>query len=227
MKEIKHIFFDLDHTLWDFEANSKKTYEFIFLQNGISLDIEVFLEKYIPINHHYWKLYREEKVTKKQLRYSRLKDAFDQANFAISDSMIYKLADEYIANLSNYNQLFPSVIEVLEYLKPKYDLHIITNGFAEIQQTKLNKSDISKYFNKIITSESVGVKKPNPKVFYHALDVAKAKTYQSIMIGDNIEADIYGAKNIGMRTIFFNPEKQPVPSGIISINNLKQIKKIL
>lgn len=227
MQEIKHLFFDLDHTLWDFEANSKKTYEQIFKENSLEINTDVFLEKYIPINHHYWKLYREEKVSKANLRFGRLKEAFDTINFKIDDELIHKLAVEYIDNLANYNQLFDGAIELLDYLKPKYNLHIITNGFKEIQQKKLEESNIASYFDRVITSESVGVKKPNPKVFHFALEVTKAKTYQSVMIGDNLEADIYGAKNVGMHSIFFNPERQTIPNGIISISKLSEIKNIL
>jgi len=228
MKNIKHIFFDLDHTLWDFEANSKKAYEKTFLDYDIQIDLQQFLEKYIPINHHYWKLYREEKITKSNLRYGRLKDAFDQINYSISDTLIDAIADEYISNLPKFNQLFDGTIRLLEYLKPKYQMHIITNGFKEIQQEKIEKSGLAPYFEALITSESVGVKKPNPKVFHHALDYTKAKTYQSVMIGDNLEADVYGAKNVGMQAIFFNPENKDVPNDkIMSINKLKDLEKIL
>lgn len=227
MKDIKHIFFDLDHTLWDFEANSKKTYLQIFRDNNLEIDIQSFLEKYIPINHQYWKLYREEKVSKEQLRYGRLKDTFNQMNYTIEDGLIDKLAIEYIDNLSNYNQLFEGTTEILHYLKPKYNLHIITNGFKEIQQAKLEKSGIANFFNTVITSESVGVKKPNPKVFHYALETTNAKTYQSLMIGDNLEADIYGAKNVGIKTLFFNPDKKPVPSNVNAIVKLKEIKDFL
>ncbi len=224
MKNIKHIFFDLDHTLWDFETNSKKTYNYIFKKHNINIDLEDFLYHYIPLNHRYWKLYREEKVTKNQLRYGRLKDVFDAIKYSISDEMIEVLATDYIVNLPKYNQLFPGTFELLDYLKPKYKLHIITNGFKEIQQEKLEKSQIAHYFDKVITSESVGVKKPNPKVFFHALNKAKAHTYQSVMIGDNLEADVYGAKNIGLDAVFFNPDGQEVPMGIKAVKHLKEIQ---
>ncbi len=227
MKNIKHIFFDLDHTLWDFEENSKKTYQQLFAENNINLKLDVFLTHYIPVNHQYWKLYREERVSKEKLRYGRLKDVFDALHYSISDELIHKLATDYIINLPNYNQLFDGSIELLEYLFPKYKLHIITNGFKEIQQTKLENAGIAKYFDNVITSENVGVKKPNPKVFHFALEKTKAKTYESIMIGDNLEADIYGAKNVGMKAVFFNPVKQNAPKNIKEINHLLEIRDIL
>ena len=224
---IKHVFFDLDHTLWDFEANSKKAYEFIFKKNKLVINIADFIQIYEPINHAYWKLYREEKVSQKELKYARLKDTFDRLNFPVSDKLILILADEYLQNLANYNLLFEGTIDLLEYLKPKYKLHIITNGFHEIQSDKLTNSKINHFFDRVITSESVLVKKPNPKIFFHALKIANAKTYESIMIGDNLEADIYGAKNIGMPAIHCDFNNSTIKNGTITINKLEQIKQYL
>ena len=226
-QKIKHIFFDLDHTLWDFEVNSKKSYEYIFKRNNLDIKIDDFLKLYTPINFNYWKLYREEKVNKKQLKYGRLKDTFNKLNVKINDTLIDKLAEQYLENLSNYNQLFDGTIALLDYLKPNYKLHIITNGFKETQLTKMKNAGILDYFDVIITSEGVGVKKPNPKIFFHALKLAKANTYESIMIGDNLEADIYGAKNIGMPVIYFNPDNNKYKSAITSVTKLLQIKTYL
>ena len=121
--------------------------------------------------------------------------------------------------------MFEGTIEILEYLKDQYKLHIITNGFEEVQNKKMRKSGILHFFDHIITSESVGVKKPNPKVFKHALDMAKTSASSSVMIGDNLEADIYGAINCGMKAIHFNSEKTlDIPDHITSINHLSEIK---
>ena len=223
---IKHIFFDLDHTLWDFETNSAKTFDFIFKENKVDVSLADFLHYYIPINFQYWKLYREEKVTKSELRYKRLKDSFKALNYSISDAAIDNLADAYIDNLVNYNTLFDGAIELLDYLQAKYHLHIITNGFSEIQLKKMNNAGISHYFKQIITSESVGVKKPNAKIFHYALEKADAKMEHSIMIGDNLEADIIGAQQIGLQTIFFHPEK-PYKNQTIHVDRLVDIMNIL
>ena len=158
--KIEHIFFDLDHTLWDFEKNSKLTFKQMFIEQQINLNVDDFLKVYSPINFNYWKLYREEKVTKEALRYGRLKDTFDALSFEVSDALVDLLAHEYIRILPTYNHLFDGTIELLDYLFPNYQLHIITNGFEEVQNCKLEKSGIKKYFDKIITSEAVGVKKP-------------------------------------------------------------------
>jgi putative hydrolase of the HAD superfamily len=224
---IEHIFFDLDHTLWDFETNSAKTFDFIFSQNKIEVKLSNFLSYYIPINQKYWKLYREERISKPKLRYGRLKEAFNCLDYLITDDQIDHLAKVYIDNLPNYNTLFDGTIEVLDYLQSKYQLHIITNGFEEVQFKKLEKSKILHYFDQVITSESVGVKKPNPKIFHHSLKAANAEPENSMMIGDNLEADIIGAQHIGMQTIFFNIHNEPVSNGDISIAKLIEIKQHL
>ena len=225
--QVEHIFFDLDHTLWDFESNSAKAFGFIFNENNIEIDLNEFLKFYTPINLKYWKLYREEKVSKPVLRYKRLKETFDSLRYKISDDQIDHLAKIYIDNLPNYNNLFEGTIEVLNYLITKYQLHIITNGFEEVQLLKLEKSEILHFFDKVITSESVGVKKPNPKIFNHALAITDTTAERSVMIGDNLEADIEGAQKIGMHTIFFNYHNQPVFNGTISISKLIEIKQHL
>lgn len=225
---IKHIFFDLDHTLWDFERNSKLTFECLFEKHQISLNLADFLQKYIPINVTYWKLYREEKISKSDLRYGRLKDTFDELSFSVTDDFINQLAIDYIDVLPTKNYLFEGAIELLEYLHQKYNLHIITNGFEEVQNLKLQKSGIDKYFKEVITSESVGVKKPNPLVFEFALKKAKALAIESCMIGDNLEADVFGAINCGISSIHFNVgEKDTKQKEYIVVSNLLEIKQYI
>ena len=227
--KIEHVFFDLDHTLWDFEKNSALTFEKIFLENKIDLDIEDFLKVYVPLNLQYWKLYRNEKVSKEALRYERLKKSFDAVNYNVSDALIDTLATAYIDNLSNFNHLFEGTLELLDYLKEKkYSLHIITNGFEEVQNKKMINSKLYPYFEQIITSESVGVKKPDARVFEHALDVSKAKRENSIMIGDSLEADIHGAINVGLSAIHcVFDAKTPIDKNINVVTSLLEIKRYL
>lgn len=224
---IKHIFFDLDHTLWDFESNSNKTFEFILKKNQVQVDFNNFNKKYRPINLKYWKLFREEKISKSDLRYSRLKDTFEEMNYKTDESLINTLAEEYITHLSQYNKLFDGAIDILEYLKPKYELHIITNGFEDVQFKKLRNSKLLPFFNQIITSEKVGVKKPNPIIFQYALDISLAKSKESIMIGDNFEADILGAKSVGMNAIFCKFNGEESSSEVLSVTKLAQLKSFL
>jgi putative hydrolase of the HAD superfamily len=188
----------------------------------------MFIKTYIPINFSYWKKYRLEQVTKHELKYLRLKKTFDALDYDVNDDIIHHLSEEYILKLPNYNNLFEGTFEILEYLQSKYQLHIITNGFEEIQTKKMEKSGISKFFNEVITSESVGVKKPNPKVFEYALEKANTNASCSIMIGDNIEADINGALDCGFRAIHYNSEKNKnIPQNITSVNHLLELKQYL
>ena len=224
---IKHIFFDLDHTLWDFESNSKNTFEHIFNDNHIKVGIEDFNTLYKPINQKYWKLFREDKVSKEKLRYARLKETFQALDYAIDDDLIGVLSMDYIDNLSQFNKLFHGAIDILDYLKPKYNMHIITNGFDEVQHKKLKNSSILPYFKHIISSEKAGVKKPNPKIFHYALEIANAKSKESIMIGDNYEADILGARVVGMHTIYCNFDEEIESINGRTISKLEQIKNYL
>lgn len=224
---ITDVFFDLDHTLWDFDKNSGLTFEKIFKLNNINVCLKSFLEVYEPINQNYWKLYREEKIDKTTLRFGRLNDAFFDINFKIKKSRIQQLSSDYIAHMTTFNYLLNHTVEILDYLKPMYRLHIITNGFQEVQQTKLEKSKISHYFKTITNSEMVGVKKPNPKIFNFALNLANTTANKSVMIGDNYEADVLGALNIEMESIFFDLKNTPLNNDIKQINNLLLLKNYL
>ncbi|MFH4965037.1 YjjG family noncanonical pyrimidine nucleotidase [Gaetbulibacter sp. M235] len=224
---ITDIFFDLDHTLWDFDKNSGLAFEKIFNINNIKVDTTQFLSYYEPINLEYWKLYREEKIDKASLRFGRLNDAFLAVNQVIDKELIFKLSEDYITHLTTFNHLFDNTIDVLEYLSVKYNLHIITNGFAEVQQKKLTYSKIDHYFKTVTNSEQVGVKKPNPKIFNFAIDIAKTHVKKSIMVGDNFEADILGARNIGMDVIFFNVKAESTDNSVKQIDNLIGLKNYL
>ena len=221
IKNITDVFFDLDHTLWDFDKNSALTFEKIFEINKIEVEINKFLDIYLPINLNYWKLYREDKVSKETLRFGRFNDAFLALEVEVDRKVIDKLSDDYIEHLSSFNHLFDNTLEILDYLNKNYSLHIITNGFDEVQHKKMAKSNILHYFNTVTNSEMVGVKKPNPKIFNYALDLANTKAETSIMIGDSFEADILGAKNIGMDVIFFDV------NNITLDDDTKQIDKLL
>ena len=226
-KGVTDIFFDLDHTLWDFEKNSALTFEKILPENNVRVDVVDFLKVYVPSNLAFWKLFREEKITKEALRYQRLKSVFDALGFEVGDQMIYRLADQYILHLSSFNHLFPGAIEILEYLKPKYKLHIITNGFQEVQDKKLRNSKIDTFFEHIINSEMAGVKKPNPIIFQLALGNAKVNAEKALMIGDNLEADILGAQAVGYRTLHFNAHYEPRHDFCPMIHDLIEIKTFL
>ena len=224
---VTDIFFDLDHTLWDFEKNSALTFQKIFVKNSVEVVLHDFLEVYAPINLEYWKLYRENRVTKADLRFQRLRRTFDEIGVVAPDDLIHILAHEYIEHLSSFTHLVPNAVEILEYLSPKYRLHIITNGFQEVQEKKLIGSNIHHYFSHIVNSEMAGVKKPHPQIFELALTKANVDPRNTIMVGDSLEADILGAKDMGMQVLHFNSNGEPDHDHCVTINDLIEIKSIL
>lgn len=229
-KSYKHIFFDLDHTLWDFDRNSQETLEELFefyslKEYGISA-FKDFLASYRKVNDKVWDLYRRDKISKQELRNIRFRETL--LNFGIDHpELAEKLDRDYIGKCPYKTHVFPHTHEILNYLAEKYKLHIITNGFSEVQDIKLEHSRLNPYFIHKITSEAAGVKKPDPKIFTHALRVTEAKRTESIMIGDNLVADIIGARNVGMDQIFFNPDtvdhEIKVTHEIKSLNELTKI----
>lgn len=218
------IFFDLDHTLWDFEKNSALAFQKVFEIQNIPISLDVFLEHYIPINHKYWKLYQDNKVNQQDLRYYRLKDVFDILEFNTTDELIEGIATQYIDLLPTFNHLYEGTVELLEYLHPKYNLHIITNGFQEVQNGKLKNSNIEKYFQTVTNSEKVGAKKPNPYIFEYALEIANAKKDTSVMIGDNLEADVEGALGAGLEAILFNEFQEKITTVDYQVYCLLELK---
>ncbi len=223
----KHIFFDLDHTLWDFDKNSAFAFDVIFKKHNLEVSVVEFLEHYIPRNHHYWKLYQVNQISHEDLRYFRLKDVFDVLDFTISDKMIHQLSEDYITHLPDNNLLFDGAIEVLSYLNENYHLHIITNGFSEVQGRKLKNSNIEHFFQTITNSEMAGVKKPHPNIFEFALSLANASKEESIMIGDSLEADIEGALSYGIDAVYFNEQNTNIQKQIHQVNHLLELKNIL
>ena len=224
---IKSIFFDLDHTLWDFEKNSELSFKKIFKKYTITINFEKFIEAYIPINFKYWKLYRNGEISKEFLRYNRLKEVFNLFDYEIDDKIINNISHDYIEFLPENNKLMDGAIEILEYLKPKYRLFIITNGFREVQDKKLKNSKIKHYFETIYDSESVGVKKPDPKIFKYALTDSRSKPKESLMVGDNYEADVLGAKKLRINTLHFVAHGEEIHNKNETIFKLIELKSIL
>jgi len=221
----KHLFFDLDNTLWDFGKNSRATFNELFQnylldQKQIS-SVEVFFDVYAGHNTRLWSLYRDNLITKEELRDTRFLITLQE--FGINDiELADKLSEEYVSRSPKKGILFPGTIETLDVLKPRFQLHIITNGFEEIQHVKLEFSGLKKYFDNLITSEQAGSKKPDAKIFNFALEQAGAKAEESLMIGDDLEVDIIGAKTIGMDTVFFDPFQ----SNIDTLEPTLRIEKI-
>ncbi len=203
----KHIFFDLDRTLWDFEANSEEVLQDMFNKFDITtlacIDSQEFIDNYREINHGLWAKYRVGEITKEFLSTERFHATMRL--FEVDDfEMAKKMGEFYVKESPYKKQLFPGTIELLEKLYNKYELHLITNGFAEVQYIKLEQSNLKKYFKKIIVSEETNWKKPSPEIFHYAMQQAGATKENSIMIGDDLKADIKGASEVGMDQIWVN-----------------------
>ncbi len=224
---ITDIFFDLDHTLWDFEVNSYHTFVSILTPCSFPFSAEAFMEAYTPINHAFWKLYRENKISTQELRLVRLQKTFEAIGHPQTTAVLQALSDAYINQLSTHTHLFEGTLELLDYLQPNYRLHIITNGFDVVQQKKMSNSGISDYFSVVLTAESAGVKKPHQDIFIKALAMAGVNAENALMIGDSYEADIAGALELGMQAIHFNSHQEAKHSSCLMVESLAEIKQYL
>ncbi len=227
--KITNIFFDLDHTLWDFEANSILAFEKLLKKYDIPVNIDDFISVYEPINMQYWADYAKGLKTKNEVKYNRLIDTFKELKIDVTTNTINLLADGYLDFLKEEKILMNGTVELLDYLKDKYKLHILTNGFKEVQNDKMNNSGIAHYFDQIISSEEIGKLKPHPEVFNYALKKANTFAHNSYMIGDNLKSDILGARNVGMYVIHFDPDNMSdIDTKIIpKVQYLHEIKAIL
>ena len=226
VNRISDIFFDLDHTLWDFEKNSALTFELIFSKLNCKVEINDFLAHYNPINQNCWRLYRQNKISQKELRIQRLVQTFNALNIKIKVKELKEISNQYIENLSKFPYLFEGANDLLKHLKKNYKLHIITNGFDRVQNFKIKNSGLKPYFNFIFTAEKVGFKKPHPKIFETAMNTVGSTPYSSLMIGDTFEADIQGALKLGMQALHFNSHNEPEHKRCTIIYSLKDIQQI-
>lgn len=230
MKQYKDIFIDLDNTLWDFKANSYETIQFLFNKYKISdyvSDFESFYKYYQILNAELWDKYRKGKIEKSLLRWKRFNDTFD--HFGLKNEEIARnFGEDYVEMSPQKTKMFPYSIEIVQYLSKKYRLHVLTNGFKEVQYLKLNNTGLINYFTSVLISEELGYQKPNALCFEKAMEVANAKKENSIMIGDDLEIDILGAKNAGMDQILYNHENISHKENITyEVNYLKEIENIL
>ena len=230
-KQYKHIFFDLDRTLWDFDAAAEVAFERIYDKYHLK-DLGIpsahdFHEVYHPLNEKLWELYRENKITKDDLNRTRFLKPLE--HYGIHDiELADHLSEDYVYWSPRIVRLVPGTMELLEYLKPKYHLHLITNGFQEVQHTKLSGSGMEPYFETLTVSEEINIKKPNPEIFLYALKKAGATAEESLMIGDEMAVDIDGARAAGIDQIFFNPSGQEDPGErTFEVRHLSDIKTLL
>ena len=204
----RHLFFDLDHTLWDFDTNSRHTLQELYLsldlaQKGVN-DFDRFLKNYLAHNEKLWERYRNGYIKVDELRVKRMWHTL--LDFRIGDeSLAQELSNKFLEGLPTRTEVFPHTFEVLDYLVEKgYRMHLITNGFEKTQHSKLKHSGLAKYFEEVITSEASNSLKPKKEIFEFAMNKAQCTTDNCIMIGDSIEVDIQGAMNAGMDQVFVN-----------------------
>lgn len=231
MQRYKNLFIDLDDTIYDFSSASREafmeTYELLHYDRFFD-SFNHYYSIYEPYNLELWHIYGEGKITKEELNKRRY--SYPLEVVGIKDQ---ELADtfcrEALGRIPTKNKLIDGAIELLEYLRPKYNMYILSNGFKELQSHKMRTVGIDKYFDALILSEDIGVNKPNRELYEYALEKTGSKLEESIMIGDMFETDIVGAANIGMKQIYFNPKKKEshtfAPTYMVT--ELLQIKDIL
>lgn len=208
MKKYKHIFFDLDRTLWDFETNSRAAFVHLYdkyqLEKSVSSPESLFLS-YYKHNEALWELIRKGKIGKDDLRSKRF--VLTLGDFGIVDNNLAKsIGDDYMELCPAMPHLVGGSLKVVERLHHHYQLHIITNGFPDVQEIKMEKSGLKPFFNKLITSEEAGWQKPNVSIFHYAVKEVNAQIEECIMVGDDLNVDVIGARNAGMDQVFFNRE---------------------
>jgi putative hydrolase of the HAD superfamily len=229
--DIKHVFFDLDRTLWDFEKNSETVIEQLLRDYGIESTYQTtaadFIKKYRKINHKLWHLYSHKKITKDELRSTRFSKTLEKLG-AKNQELGALLEKDYIAKSPYQTRLLEGANEILDYLKPKYKLHILSNGFKEVQHIKLHESGIKKHFNNIFISEEMGFQKPDKEIFYAAQTKVNVKPEHCIMIGDDFGNDIEGALNAGWKAIYLTSRKKRVKhKDMYQIKSLLELQELL
>ena len=223
-KNIKHIFFDLDDTLWDFEKNSSAVLQNLFiefdLQTKLNTSFNLFFYHYKLINTSLWQQYYKKQITKEYLRNNRFNEAFKYFKYDNYDLNLL-VTEAYLSRSPHGKILKENCIEVLDFLKPNYNLHIITNGFKEVQNIKIDACNIGHYFTSIIISEEHNLTKPDKQLFTLAQTINNTISTECIMIGDNYDADVLGAKNAGWQSIWLN--ESVTSNEPNQIKNLKQL----
>lgn len=234
--QYKHLFFDLDHTLWDFEANARATLANLYTELNLKergvFDFDLFYTKYLAHNEKLWERYRNGYIKQEELRIKRMRLAL--LDFKIADeALAEKMNILFLDLLPTRTHLFPGCLELLDYLtEKKYQLHLITNGFEKTQHSKLKYSGLATYFKEVITSEGSNSLKPKKEIFDYAFHKTGAQPSESIMIGDSIEVDILGALQAGMDQIHVNhltKTKIPVSGNLLptyTVFSLKEMEAI-
>lgn len=225
-----HIFFDLDHTLWDYEANARKVLSDLYhefeLNQHLDADVERFLQKFIQTNDILWAKYNVGEIGRDDIRLSRFKNLLTALN-GTADLDHMKMSEYFLYHCPRQSKIMDGADMILDYLSKRYHLSIITNGFDDVQSVKLNACGLDKYFSHVFTSESTGFKKPSREIFDHAVATVNASHDKCLMIGDNPNTDILGAQNSGITPVLYNPTGKIKSTCPIQIEHLSELMRLL
>ena len=230
---IKHLFIDLDDTLWDTYSNNRSSLEEMYHRHRWCEyfdSFEAFFDIYWPHNEALWHEYRHGQIDKPTLKLERFRRPFAR-RVALSEEQVSEWNAEFLSITGTKTQLCPHALETVQYLHRYYKLYILSNGFREVQYAKLMNSGLAPYIDRMILSEDAGINKPNKEIFDFALIKAKARKAESVMIGDSWDADIIGAANAGLTSIWYNPNRRERPNDgkgapdhvIFSLTDLMQL----
>ena len=230
MKKYKHLFIDLDRTLWDFETNSKETFIELFSTYNLNNYFDSFNDfhtRYRKNNEYLWSEYRENNISKEELSWRRFDLTLREKN-VINEHLAQQIGGDYVRISPSKTKLLPFCIETLEYLKDRYKLSLVTNGFKDVQLQKLKNCKLESYFKHIFTSEQIGVNKPHHDYFTYVLNKTGATSENALVIGDDLEVDIKGANYLNIDTVWFNTNGKTANRKItFEIHSLKELKNIL
>lgn len=228
MKGIKHIFFDLDHTLWDYDRSAHETLSEIYSKLDLAhsgLTIKKFVNTFYEVNNKLWVKYNDGLIDREYIKSQRFLEVFSASG--IEEGKSEEASSYFLNHCSLKPYLMDDALTALHYLSNKYELHIITNGFLDAQNRKLNSSGIARFFRVMVTSECIDSRKPSPEIFEYSLKEAKASKSESIMIGDNPRTDIQGAKDFGMKTVFYDPSGRKKSLADFTIQSHMELLKLL
>lgn len=235
MKPYRHLLFDLDHTLWDFDKNAFETLHELYLTHRLAdlgdFSAQQFCDTFVTVNRSLWKKYDQGAYNQQQLRSERFSLILTQlgvtADCVAADRVPALLADDYLRICPTKPHVMPHTVATLDYLRQRYQLHILTNGFAAVQAIKLKSAGLADYFTEVVSSDTTGHRKPHRPVFDYLLNRIGTTSPECVMIGDNLETDVRGAREASIDQIFYNPERvkhhEPVTHEVGCLSELRSI----
>jgi len=230
VKRYRHLFFDLDHTLWDFRTNSRETLRELHAELGLAEhgveQVDEFIGTYEEVNTGLWSKYEAGQIEKAVLRVLRFRNTL--VRFGVrNDRLTTTLGHEYIVRCPRRTALSPGALDVLEAARKDHRIHIITNGFEEVQHVKVTHSGLAPYIDVLLTSEQAGASKPDPRIFHLAMRRAGAVPEESLMIGDSVGSDMAGARGVGMDQAHYTAEGPPDPLATVRFAHFDELGALL